>query len=408
VSMGNPSRNDDLGRFWALDPAVIFLNHGSFGACPLPVLEAQQRLRERIEREPVRFFVRELQELLDAARQELAAFVGADPGDLVFVPNATYAVNSVLRSLPLNPGDELLTTDHEYNACKNALEFAASRSNARVVTARVPFPLRSPQQAVAAVLDSVTPRTRLALIDHVTSQTGLVFPVAELVAELAKRGVEVMVDGAHAPGMLPLDTQAVGAAFYTGNCHKWLCAPKGAAFLVVRPDLQRTVRPLAISHGANLERKDRSRYWLEFDYTGTDDPTPFLCVPEAIRFMGSLLPGGWSELLERNRALALRARDILIRALGCDPPCPDSMIGSLASVPIPDGSPLPPASPLYCDPIQDQLFHRYQIEVPVIPWPRPPKRLLRVSAQVYNHPQQFVQLADALKELLSQQQITYR
>jgi isopenicillin-N epimerase len=198
VSMGNPSRNDDLGRFWALDPAVIFLNHGSFGACPLPVLEAQQRLRERIEREPVRFFVRELQELLDAARQELAAFVGADPGDLVFVPNATYAVNSVLRSLPLNPGDELLTTDHEYNACKNALEFAASRSNARVVTARVPFPLRSPQQAVAAVLDSATPRTRLALIDHVTSQTGLVFPVAELVAELAERGVEVMVDGAHA------------------------------------------------------------------------------------------------------------------------------------------------------------------------------------------------------------------
>jgi len=389
------------GRFWGLDPAIVFLNHGSFGACPRPVLEAQQRLREQIEREPVRFFVRDLEEKLDAARRELAALVGADPGDLVFVPNATYAVNSVLRSLELNPGDELLTTDHEYNACKNALEFAARRRGAQVIVARVPFPLRSPDQVTSAVLDSVTPRTRLALIDHVTSQTGLVFPVADLVSGLAGRGVDTLVDGAHAPGMLPLDLGELGAAYYTGNCHKWLCAPKGAAFLVVRSDRQPGIRPLAISHGANSPRDDRSRYLLEFGYTGTDDPTAFLCVPEAIRFLGSLFEGGIEELQNRNRTTALAARDILCDALGCEPPCPDSMIGSLAAVLLPDGSPAPPASPLYCDPLQDRLLDRYRIEVPVIPWPHPPKRVLRVSAQAYNHVDQYHQLANALKELLS-------
>jgi isopenicillin-N epimerase len=389
------------GRFWGLDPEIVFLNHGSFGACPRPVLEAQQRLREHIEREPVRFFVRELEGRLDTARRELADFVGTDPGDLVFVPNATYAVNSVLRSLKLNPGDELLTTNHEYNACKNALEFAAGRSGARVTVAQVPFPIHSPDQVIAAVVDTVTPRTRLALIDHITSQTGLVFPVADLVAKLAERGVDTLVDGAHAPGMLPLDVGAVGAAYYTGNCHKWLCAPKGAAFLVVRPDRQPAVRPLAISHGANSARQDRSRYQIEFGYTGTDDPTAFLCVPEAIRFLGSLFEGGFEELMQRNHKLLLEARDIVCDVLGCDPPCPDSMLGTLAAIPIPDGSSTPPASPLYCDPIQDELLERHRIEVPVIPWPRPPKRVLRISSQVYNRVEHYHQLAKALKEILS-------
>ncbi len=392
----------DTTRFWSLDPKITFLNHGSFGACPLPVLAAQQRLRERMESEPVRFFVRELPQLLDSARRELAGFVGADPRDLVFVPNATYAVNSVLRSLELNPKDELLTTDHEYNACKNVLEFAASRRGAVVVTAAVPFPIQSPDRVVAAVLDSVTPRTRLALIDHVTSPTGLVFPVADLVSRLEERGVDTLVDGAHAPGMLPLDVKAINAAYYTGNCHKWLCAPKGAAFLVARDDRQAALRPLAISHGANSPRKDRSRYQTEFDYTGTDDPTPFLCVPEAIRFLGSLFPGGWKQLMRWNRELALEARDILSRALDCQPPCPASMIGSLSALPIPDAPSRARPSPRHRDPIQEQLLDRFGIEVPIISWPHPPKRLLRVSAQVYNRPEHYEQLASALKALLSQ------
>jgi isopenicillin-N epimerase len=291
-------------------------------------------------------------------------------------------------------------TDHEYNACRNALEAVAARSGARVVVAMIPFPIGSPDEVVEAVLERAGPRTRLALIDHVTSQTGLVFPAARLVAELARRGVDALVDGAHAPGMLPLDVGAIGAAYYTGNCHKWICAPKGAAFLHVRRDRQAGVRPLSISHGANSPRTDRSRFRVEFDWTGTHDPSAALCVPEAIRTMGSLLPGGWPALMEHNRRAALAGRALLCEALGCAPPAPDAMIGALAALPLPDGRGEPPPSPLYLDPLQDALMDRWGVEVPVIPWPAPPRRLLRISAQLYNERADYARLAEALAELL--------
>ena len=197
---------------WPLDPGITFLNHGSFGSCPRAVLGLQQQLRERLERQPVQFFHRDLEGLVDAARASLAQFVGADADELVFVPNATSGVNTVLRSLRFAPGDELLATDHEYNACRNALEHAAQASGARTVVAPLPFPLRSPKEVIAAIFERVTPRTRLALIDHVTSQTGLVMPIEALVKELDARGVDTLVDGAHAPGMVRLDLRQIGAA----------------------------------------------------------------------------------------------------------------------------------------------------------------------------------------------------
>ena len=386
-------------QHWLLEPGVDFLNHGSFGSCPIPVLEAQTRLRERIEREPIQFLVRELESHLASAREALGAFIGTDPDDLAFVSNATSGVNTVLRSLRFQPGDELLTTDQAYNACRNALRFAAERDGATAVVAEVPFPVRSPHEIVEAVLRRVTPRTRLALIDHVTSPTGVVWPVREMVEALSAKGVDALVDGAHAPGMLPLDVQQIGAAYYAGNCHKWICAPKGSAFLHVRRDRQAQIRPLTISHGANSPRTEVSRFRVEFDWTGTQDVTPFLCIPEALRFMGSLLPGGWPELMERNRAGALEGRRILCDALGVAPPCPDEMIGALATVPLPDGDAGPRRSPLYTDPLQDALLERFHIEVPVVPWPEPPKRWVRISSQIYNRPEQYQRLAAALREL---------
>ena len=382
---------------WALDPDVAFLNHGSFGACPRPVLERQQRLREELEREPVRFLSRELERRLDEARAALGRFVGADPDDLAFVPNATTGVNTVVQSLSLGPGDEVLTTDHAYNACRTASARAAARAGARLTVAAVPFPLSGPAEVERAVLSAVTERTRLVVLDHVTSPTGIVFPLERLVPALAARGVDTLVDGAHAPGMLELDLTRLGAAYYTGNCHKWLCAPKGAAFLHVRRDRQAAIRPIVTSHGANSPRTDRSRFRLEFDWTGTQDPTAWLAVPEAIAVMGGATPGGWPALMARNRGLALEARDLLCDALGVATPCPDAMLGALAAVPLPDAP--RPAEPAR-DPLHDALFERFAIEVPVLTWPAPPRRLLRVSCQIYNERAHYERLAAALKTLI--------
>lgn len=406
-----------LGAHWDLDPEVVFLNHGSFGACPRAVLEAQRELRARLEREPVRFMLRELEPALDAAREALGAFVGVPADELAFVRNATAAVSTVLASLTIArapgertaiaAGDELLTTDHAYNACRNALERAATRVGARVVVARLPLPVRDAGQLRDAVLSAVTPRTRFALLDHVTSPTALVLPVAELARALEARGVITLVDGAHAPGMLPLDVDALGARYYTGNCHKWICAPKGAAFLWVRRDARDGLRPLVTSHGASSPRardpaSGRDAFREEFDWTGTDDPTPALVVPAALRVMEALVPGGWPELMARNHALAVRARGLLMRALGQDEPlAPASLLGAMATVPLPPGRGPVARSALQADPLQARLLDRHGVEVPVIPWPALGARLLRVSAQVYDDVAEYAYLARVLPEALA-------
>ena len=384
-------------RLWLLGQAVTFLNHGSFGACPQRVLEFQYDLRARLERQPVQFLVRELEPLLDNARAALAQFVVADADDLVFAPNTTSGVNAVLRSLTFLPGDELLVTNHEYAACRNALNYVAERSGARVVVVNIPFPFSSADEIIAPILAAVTSRTRLALLDHVSSQTGLVMPIGRLVGELASRGVDTLVDGAHAPGMVPLNIKKIGATYYTGNCHKWLCAPKGAAFLCVQPSRQKLIRPLVISNGASSARTDRSKFQIEFAWTGTGEPSAYLCVPEVLKFMASLLPGGWPEIMTRNRALAIAARKILCASLKISEPCPEEFIGSLAAMPLPDAPPEAlPRQPFNEYPLQDWLRGQHGIEVPIMAWPAPPKRLLRISAQLYNSLPQYERLAAAL------------
>ncbi len=397
----------DLAALWALDPDIVFLNHGSFGACPREILEVQRTWRDRMEAQPVSFLGHELEGHLDRARAEVAAFVGADPDDLAFVANATTGVSAVLRSLRFQPGDELLALDHEYNAALNAIRFGAERDGARVVVAPVPFPIDDPETVVAATLAAVTPRTRLALVSHVTSPTALVLPIERLVSELAARGVDALVDGAHAPGMVPLRLDELGAAYYTGNGHKWLCGPKGTAFLHVRRDRQAAIRPLAISHGANDLRTTRSRFRLEADWTGTADPTAHLSLPAAIGCVGRLRPGGWAEQMAANRALALAGRSLLCASLGIDPPSPDTIIGSMASIPLPHRP-----SPVGEDPLGARLLSHHRIEVPVMDFPvpaarepgrEPTTRLLRISAQAYNRIEQYELLAGALLEELARE-----
>jgi isopenicillin-N epimerase len=394
-------------RHWPLDPAVDFLNHGSFGATPRVVLEAQAAWRDELEREPVRFMVERVEPELAAAREALAAFIQADTDDLAFVTNATAGCNTVLRSLELAAGDEILTTDHAYNAVKNAAAYVADRAGARLVVVEIPFPMEHANEAVERILAAVTPRTRLAVLDHVTSATAIVLPIARIVAALAERGVDTLVDGAHAPGMLDLDVAGIGAAYYTGNLHKWVCAPKGSAFLWVRPDRQERIHPLVISHGANLPLDDRSRFRLEFDWQGTADPSAWLAVPAALRFGEALLPGGWPALRDRNRRLALEARDLLCAVTRQPPPVPDEMIGSMASVPLAWED--EPASVqgvnLYGDRVHGALLAA-GIQVMVTPWPQRPeglrwRRLVRASAAAYNDRAQMERLATTLASVLS-------
>ena len=388
----------DLG--WTLDPAVTFLNHGSYGATPEAVLASQRLWRDRLESEPVRFMERILPPALADARDRIGAFLGADPAGLAFVSNATTGVNTVLHSLRFDPGDELLTTDHEYNATVNALRAVAARDGASVVVARIPLPIAGPDDALEAILDAVTPRTRLALVSHITSPTALVLPIERIVAELDGRGVDTLVDAAHAPGMVQCDVSSLGAAYWTGNGHKWLCGPKGSAVLVVRADRRTLIRPLVVSHGANEPLLGRERFRLEFDWTGTGDPTPALALADAIDWMAALDPGGWPAVMAANRALARLGRDRLATALDIAPIAPDSMTGSMAALPLPG-----PTDDDAATALQRRLVDEDAVQVPITPWParalRDPGagaalRLVRISAQQYNEPVDYERLAGAL------------
>ena len=393
-----------LKHHWLLDPEVVFLNHGSFGACPIAVLEHQQELRREMERHPITFFVRELGERIEPVRERVAAFVGADPSRLMFVENATTGVNTALQNLGLKPGDELLVTDHEYGACRNAANVIASRAGATVREFTLPFPLTDAGEVLEALEAAITPKTRALLIDHVTSKTGLVLPIKQIVEMMNARDIDTVIDGAHAPGMLPLELDEIGATFYTGNCHKWICSPKSCAILYVREDRKHALTPPMISHGESATHIDaQQKLFFEFDWLGTRDLTPLLCIPRALDVMSTLAgPGGWEASMAHNHDLVLRGREILCEKLEIDPPAPEDMIGSLAAFPLPEAIAAPPTPhPLYLNPVQDQLRERYGVEVPIAPWPDQTGCVMRISAQLYNHLDEYRYLAAALEELLA-------
>lgn len=362
---------------WALDPGVVHLNHGSYGGCPRAVLAAAAGWRARLEAAPMRFLVLEWQTELDRARAALAAFLRAPADRLAFVPNATTAVAIALASTTIEAGDELLTTDHAYRACKNQLVRLAAARGARVVTVPIPLPY-DPDAFVDAIDAATTPRTRLAMLDHVTSPTALVLPLDRIVPRLAARGVRVVIDGAHAPGQLELDVGALGATWYAGNNHKWLCAPKGTGFLVTAG----TPTPVVTSHGASAEYGPANRVHAELDWSGTYDPAPHLAVPTAIAQFD------WPATIARNHALVVEMRARLLD--GAPPLAPASALGAMAAIRIalPAG-----ATPLG---VQHQLL-RDGWEVPIVDFHTGP--LLRISAHLYNFSDQADQLAAKLRSL---------
>jgi len=384
---------------WSLSPEVAHLNHGSFGAVPIPVQEHQAAWRARLEANPTRFVDTELLPALDEARAEVARFVRCDPAGLAFVRNASQGVASVLRSIAptLAPGDEIVTTNQDYNAVRQMMGHAADAWGAVLRVVEIPFPIDSPSTVTRLVLEAVGERTRLVVVDHVTSPTALVYPVDDIVSAL-EPDLPVLVDGAHGPGQVPLDLSRLGASWYTGNFHKWVCAPKGSAFLATRADRLGQTIPTVVSHAwrsAHLD--DDARYRALFDWTGTDDCTGWLTVPEAIRVVGALEPGGWPALMQRNHEMVIAARDIVGARLGVGPAAPDEMIASMAAVPLPDfpgeddGDLL---SPLHRRLLADGF------ESIVGFWPGWPHQVLRLSAFHYNDLDQYRALADRVSELV--------
>jgi isopenicillin-N epimerase len=389
---------------WALDPELTFLNHGSYGAVPRAALEVQLAIRDRIERDPVRFYKSDLEELLDDMRERVGAFLNCRGCDLAPCANATYALCHILYATPLKSGDEILITDHEYSSLTNELERVCAKTGAKVVKAEIPFPIQSPEQVLEAFLGAVTHRTRLAFISHITSGTSLVFPVAQVVKELNRREIDVVVDGAHSPGQIPVDVGALKPTYFVTSGHKWLCGPKGSGFVYVRPDRQRLFRPVCLSSRANKVRPERSLFLRDFDYQGTDDYSRNLTVPHSIEAVGRMLPGGWPAVMRHNHELVMAGRKVVCDILGMTPPAPENMIGSMATLLIPDPAPELMNRPTkYDDALQDALYERHRIVVPI--WRlHDNRRMVRLSAHLYNSIEQFEKLGHALAEELAAEQ----
>ncbi|HSM01721.1 MAG TPA: aminotransferase class V-fold PLP-dependent enzyme [Acidimicrobiia bacterium] len=385
-----------LSDHWLLDPDVTFLNHGSFGACPRAVLDHQQGLRERMERDPVSFFAVDYDGLLAEAVAASAAFVGADPAGYAFVPNATTGVNVLLRSLPLDEGDEVLVTDHEYEACALALEAVAAETGAIVRTVRIPPPVEGPEAVTGAILDAVTAATRFALLDHVTSATALILPVEEIVAGLAEQGVATIVDGAHAPGMVPVNITSLGCAAYAGNWHKWVCAPKGSGFIWVADTWRDRARPLVVSHGAGHPKEGQTPFRARFDWTGTHDPTAFLTVPHAIEVIGSMVPGGWDEVRRLNRETILAMRRRIVEKTGLQPAGPEEMIGSMAAFAIGPPAPDPFGR---ARPLLKRFAQEYGVILGVSATRSTPRLQVRVSAHLHTDASMVEPLLEALADM---------
>lgn len=406
-----------LAKYWAIDPAVCYLNHGSFGATPRVVLAAQRAVQDAMEAEAVRFFVEDLVPRLDRGRDAVASVINCPPECIAPITNATQGVATVFANLDLNPGDEVLVTSHEYPACRNIANQAAKTANAKIIVASLPFPCPSDDAVVDAVRNALTDRTRVALISHVTSGSGMILPVERIVAGLEARGVRVLVDGAHAIGMLPLDLKALNPSYYVTNCHKWLCTPKGSAVLYVRRDLRDGFRPLVLSNNAENPKPGREQFLTEFDYCGTSDPSGFMVIPEAIEFLSSLMPGGLEGLMRHNRAMALEGRRVICEALGVTPPCPPEMVGGIATILMPTHEPdqarrLAARPSKYHDALQDVLIREHRLQMPVwgvtAPDATNPEgrwlRCCRVAAQAYNAPDQYRYAAAALTLELAREQ----
>ncbi|KAF4987750.1 hypothetical protein FGRMN_10174 [Fusarium graminum] len=393
----SPSLDETFGD-WQIRKDILYLDHGAFGACPKSVTQKQNDIRQWIEDSPHAFFERSYVEALESSKKALADFIHADPRDMTLLPGATHGLNVVIQSQRFTQNDEILTTNVAYSSVRMVLDHVAERDGARVVVVEVPLLVDSPEDVMQRILAGVTPRTRLAVIDHIPSRTGLVLPAKTIVRELDALGIDTLVDGAHAPGSIALDLDDIHAAYYVANCHKWMCAPRGSGFLHVRRDRAETIKPLVIARSPYvIGKSERSSLEHNFGWMGTYCPSAILSLPASIHHLKTVVPGGHGGLVRRNHELAVRARRIVCHAIGVAIPCPDTMIASMATIPLPE-SPEPEQEGML--PIQQALWKDHGIVIPVYSWPSYPKRVIRLSVQAYNHLDQYHKLANCLRMVL--------
>lgn len=385
--------NSTLGELFLLRPDIIFLNHGSFGACPRPVFEAYQRWQRELETQPVEFLGRRFDDLMHTARTALAGFIKCNADDIVYVTNATVGLNIVARSLTFAPGDEILSTDHEYGALDRTWTFIAERTGAVYKRQPISVPLSTKNEFVETFWAGVTPRTRVIFLSHITSPTALIFPVQEICRRAREAGIITIIDGAHAVGQIPLDLSALGADFYSSNAHKWMMGAKGSAFLYVRREMQSAVEPLVVSWGWRPKKPGHSKFVQEQEWQGTRDIAAFLSVPAAIEFMRE---NNWEQVRAQCHEFARHARAAITELTGLEPPSPDSSewYSQMVSLPLPD-----------CNPelLKERLYQEYNIEVPIVVHLAGKNRQwVRVSIQGYNTRDDVDALVTALGELLPQ------
>ncbi|MGA1056650.1 MAG: aminotransferase class V-fold PLP-dependent enzyme [Phycisphaerales bacterium] len=381
-----PAERVDPGR-WLLDPTITFLNHGSFGARTRSILDRQQVWRDRVEARPIEMLGRRVRELLAPSKEAVASFVGADPEGLGFVTNATEAVNAALRSVPWRRGDRIVTTDHVYHAVRQTLRRLAHEHGLELVEVPVPLPLRSDEEVLAAIEPWIASPTRLVLVDHVTSATAIRFPVESIVSHCRERSIEVIVDGAHAPGMIDLDVASLDPDHYAANLHKWVCAPLGTAFLWSSRRVRDRVHPNVTSHFY------REGFGSEFDWQGTRDISGWIVAKDAIE---DLAPVGWDRIRAHNHALATWAHAMLVEQLDVEPmsPLDGSLLGSMAVVEVPTRLAERFDRP---EDLQKAILDLHSIELPVIDWGG--RRFVRISAMVHNRPHQYERLAEAIRSM---------
>lgn len=379
---------ESLRNLFLLRPDIAYLNHGSFGACPRPVFEAYQEWQQELEREPAEFLGRRFQALMHNSRRVLGDFVGAPADDLVYLPNATTALNTVARSLSLEPGEQVLATDHEYGAIDRMWRAVCQERGAFYQRQPVPVPVRSPEEIADAVWSGVTDRTRVLFLSHISSPTAIIFPVQELVRRARKAGIVTVLDGAHAPGQIDLSLRTLDADFYVGNCHKWMLAPKGAAFLYAPPRSQGILEPLVTSWGPERSAAGSSRLVGELEYQGTRDIASYLAVPAAAGFLSD---HDWSRVQEHCHRLLDEAREGISALTGLPPLTPegDTWYRQMCTLPLP---------PCDAGTVQRRLFDEFAVEVPVFDWNA--SQFVRPSIQGYNEPADVERLLAGLETLL--------